>query len=188
MFLFLTHSSFSLSSTGPGRSWRATFNQLMQSEKLYMRMRAFARSGPPATTGALHTPGGAGREAPPAQQAQTLLAHTGQAHTGRYAESKEKAPAAQERCAQLQVRPGAHDAAARAAHGQPYPPLPQHLPDANWSLHDIATKFDIFDVYDIPRPNSADEERASSRSSDCEELSARSSPLSLRLTRMLAAN
>jgi hypothetical protein len=162
----------------------------MQSEKLYVRMRAIARSGPPATTGALHTPDGAGPEAPPAQQAQTLLAHTGQTHTGRYAESKQApAPAAHERCAQFEVRPGAHDAAARAAHGQqPYPPLPQHLPDANWSLYDIATKFDIFDVYDIPRPNSADEELVSSRSSDCEELSARSSPLSPRLTRMLAEN
>jgi hypothetical protein len=90
-------------------------------------MRAIARSGPPAPTGALHTPGGAGRDAPPA-------------NTGAL---------------------------------------------AYWSLHDIATKFDIFDVYDIPRPNSADKEDdtvVSSRSSDCEELSARSSPLSARLT------
>lgn len=146
------------------------------------RLGAITRSGPQARTGAVHTPGGAGRDAQPAQ-AQTLLIE--QAHTGRHADRSQTSKP--KRCVNMQIQPESHGAAAHAALGQPYAPLSQHQPDvlAYWSLHDIAREFDIFDVYDIPRPNSGDEELVSSWSSDCEDLSARSFPLSARLTPFL---
>jgi len=109
------------------------------------RMGTIARSGALAASGASRTP-----DAPP----RHLLG-------GRY--HIPPPPAASEGGAP-RPRLEAH-ATANAAHDHPCPPLPQSGELAHqlatWSLHDIATKFDIFDVYDIPRNSSADKEPVS---------------------------